>query len=202
MSSHSRLLTQAIVAVLFGCLVLVGEAAKLKVEAQPDPTFDFATVHTWAWDAEPGEVIMARTANDDPAPIKARVEPLIRKFFEAEMAKKGLTLASGGAPDVQFHYYVLVTISTSGQYMGQFLPAVSYWGLPPFTAQATSLDIATKGSLVLDAMLPGKAGERKVVWRGIAQSTVEDADSDAVREARIRNATTELAKRFPLKKKK
>ena len=31
---------------------------------------------------------MARTANDDPAPLKARVDPLIRENVGAEMAKK------------------------------------------------------------------------------------------------------------------
>ena len=183
------------------CLLVVVEAAKIKVQAEQDPGFEFATVRTWAWDTEAGEVIMARTANDDPAPVKARVDPLIRKYVEAEMAKKGKTLATS-TPDVQLHYYVLVTVNTSGQHMGQFLPAVPYWGLPPFAPATTSLNIVTKGSLILDAMLPGAAGQRPVVWRGVAQSTVSDGDSPQTREERIREASTELVKRFPLKKKK
>jgi hypothetical protein len=117
------------------------------------------------------------------------------------MTKRGLALASG-TPDVVLHYYVLVTIDQNGQFMGQFLPAVPYWGLPPFAPATTSLTIVTRGSLVLDAMLPGTTGNRRVVWRGIAQSTVEDADSDAVREKRIRDAVAELVKRFPQKKQK
>jgi hypothetical protein len=190
------------VAMLCLCAAVVVEAAKIKAQAEPDPTFDFATVHTWAWDADAGQVIMARTATDDPAPVKARIEPLIKKSVEEEMAKKGLKLATSGTPDVQFHYYVLVTIASNGQFMGQFLPAVPYWGLPAFAPATTSLEVATKGSLVLDAMLPGVEGSRRVIWRGIAQSTVEDVDSDAVRQTRIRNAVAELIKRFPLKKKK
>lgn len=183
-------------------LVVVADAAKIKVKAEPDPFFDFATVKTWAWDTDAGDVIMARTPTDDPAPIKARVDPLIRKYVAAAMAKKGLTEAAG-TPDVQLRYYVLVTIGSSGQYMGQFLPAVPYWGLPAFSAgAATSLSVVTKGSLVLDAMLPGAKDERKVVWRGIAESTVGDADPPATREARIREASTGLIEKFPLKKKK
>ena len=201
-SSEAGLLKTALVAALCLGLVVVGEAAKIKVEAQPDPAFDFATVHTWAWDADAGEVIMARTATDDPAPVKKRIDPLIRKYVEAAMAAKGLTLAASGTPDVQFHYYVLVTVNSSGQSMGQFLPAVSYWGIPPFAPATTSLKIVTRGSLVLGAMLPGTVGERKVIWRGIAQSTVQDDDKDAVRDARIRQASEELIKRFPLTKKK
>jgi hypothetical protein len=80
---------------------------------------------------------------------------------------------------------------------------VSYWGLPPFAPQTTSLEIVTKGALVLDAMLPGRVGERAVVWRGIAQSTLADGTTkDSEREARLKYAADELIKRFPLKKKK
>lgn len=184
-------------------LIAIAEAQKIKVKAEPDPSFDFATVHTWAWDVDAGEVIMARTQRDDPAPVKTRIDPLIRKYVEAEMVKKGLRPATAGTPDLQLHYYVLVTVNSSGQYMGQFLPSVPYWGLPAFAAGATtSLNVVTKGSLVLDAMLPGKVDARKVVWRGIAESTVADGDSDTVRDARIRDAAAGLIQRFPLKKKK
>jgi hypothetical protein len=194
---------QIFVALLCVGAIAVVEAAKIKVKAEPDPVYDFATVKTWAWDADAGEVLMARTPTDDPAPIKAFVDPLIKKYVGAEMEKKGLRAATSGTPDVHLHYYVLVTISSSGQHMGQFLPAVPYWGLPAFSAgAATSLSVATKGSLVLDALLPGAAGERKVIWRGIAESTVEDTDADPVRDARIRDASAGLVQKFPLKKKK
>ena len=183
------------------CLAsVVALEAKIKVKAEPDPEFDFAKVRTWAWDAD-NDVIMARTPSDDPAALKARIDPLIRKHVAAEMTKKGLTAAAGGTPDVHLHYYVLVTVNSTGQTMGQFLPAVPYWGLPAFAPATQSLSIVTKGSLVLDAMLPGAVGERKVVWRGIAESTVEDGATEAKREARIREASAELVKRFPLKKK-
>ena len=186
-----------------GMAIAVLEAApKIKVRAEPDPTFDFATVRTWAWDVDAGDVIMARTQTDDPAALKARVDPLIRKFVAAAMAQKGLTDATGAQPAVQLHYYVLVTVNTSGQTMGQFLPSVAYWGLPPFAPQATSLEVVTKGSLVLDALLPGVVGDRRVIWRGIAQSTLDDTAKPAEREARLKYAADELVKRFPLKKKK
>ena len=188
------------------CLALaamaVVEAAKIKVTASPDPGFDFSVVKTFAWDDEAGRVIMARTPTDDPAALKAFVDPRIRKYVEQELIKKGKAPATSGTPDIQLHYYVLVTINTNSQFMGQFLPTVPYWGLPPFDAATTSLEVVTKGSLVLDAMLPGRPDQRPVVWRGIAQSTVEDTDKPAVRDARLREAAAELIKRFPLQKKK
>ena len=189
----------ALAALCLSCVIAVD--AKIKVRAEPDPDFDFATVKKWSWDADAGVVVMARTPTDDPAPLKARVDPLIRKYVDGAMAKKGLS-QNASAPDVWFRYYVLVTINQSGQYMGQFLPAVPYWGLPPFSPSATSLSVVTKGSLVLDALLPGAPGSRKVVWRGIAESTVADDDSPATRESRLREACEELVKRYPLVKAK
>jgi len=190
---------KTLIAAMCAALVAVVEAApKIKVKAEPDPAFDFATVKSWAWDADGGDVIMARTAKDDPAPLKARVDPLIRKFVGTAMTQKGLADAGSGKADVNLHYYVLVTVNQSGQYMGQFLPSVYYWGLPPFAPVATSLEVTTKGSLVIDALLPGEAGNRKVVWRGMAESTLADDIKDAQREARLKYASEELVKRFPL----
>lgn len=184
-------------------VLVAGVEARLKVRAEPDPDFDFAAVKTWTWDADAGDVMMARTPSDDPAALKARIDPMIRQYIEQEMTKKGLRVAAAGAtPNVFLHYYVLVTISANSQYAGQFLPAVPYWGLPPFNPGTTAIDVATKGSLVLDALLPGAAGERKVVWRGLAESTVADDDPQPKREARLREAAAELVKRFPLTKKK
>ena len=54
--------------VLLSLVPVVDVDAAITVRAEQDPEFDFATVRTWAWDQEAGDVIMARTANDDPAP--------------------------------------------------------------------------------------------------------------------------------------
>ena len=186
--------------VCWACAVVaVGAAEKIKTRAQADKTFDFTTVRTWNWDgADAGDVLTARTASDDPAPIKLRVDPLIRRYVGAELARRPLAQALGSeTPDIRLRYYVLVTLGTSEQVAGQFLPAVPYWGLPPFPPATTALTVVTRGSLVLDAM----AADRRVVWRGIAQTVVNDNDSDAARDARIKDAARELVKRFPRHRK-
>ena len=185
------------------CLAMAAglQAAKIKVQAEGDPNFDFAAVKTWAWDADAGEVIMARTPKDDPAPVKAFADPRIRKYIGKALTKIGRTEQTTGMPDVQLHYYVLVTIQSNSQYMGQFLPSTPYWGLPPFDAGTSALEVVTKGALVVDALLPGEKDKRQVVWRGIAQSTLEWAEKENVRDKRLREASEELIKKFPLKKK-
>src|SRR5678815_2337758 len=74
-----RSVKKTLAALLCAASVVALEAAKIKVKAEPDPTYDFSTVRTWAWDAE-GDVIMARTPTDDPVALKARLDPLIRKY--------------------------------------------------------------------------------------------------------------------------
>ena len=137
------------------------DAAKIKVRAEQDRDFDFAAVRTWAWDSHAGRVIMARTATDDPVALKARIDPLIRQSVQVEMAKKGLQEATGTA-DVHLDYYVLVTLDASGHTMGQFLPAVPYWGLPPFPP-ALPGDIASRindplVTILSDVVAGGKGG--------------------------------------------
>jgi hypothetical protein len=187
--------------IVFLCIAGIAEAAGMKVRAEPDPSVNFTAIRTWAWDTDAGDVMMARTPTDDPAALKQRIDPLIRKYVEAEMRKKGLTPATA-APDVQLHYYVLISIGDSSQTMGQFLPTVPYWGLPAFNPATSALEVVTKGSLVLDALLPAVSGDRKVVWRGIAESNLEFADTEKTRTARVQSAAAGLVKYFGLRKKK
>ena len=185
--------------VLLGVLAaFVGTlGAKVKVRTDQDKQFDFKSVRTWAWDAsEPGDVKMARSSEDDPAPIKQRFGPTIVDAVARELAARGLTAAPTGSPDVRFHYYLLVTVGTETQTLGQFLPTVPEWGLPPFAPQATSFNIIQTGSLVLDAV-SDKAG--RVIWRGIAQTEIDEMRSDTQRDTRIREVVRELVKRFPKK---
>ena len=78
--------------------------------------------------------------------------------------------------------------------MGQFLPATTAWGLPPFAPATQSLKIMNQGSLVLDLSAKGA-----VVWRGVAQAGVEFDANDKKREALLREAVRDLLKRYPPK---
>ena len=160
-----------------------------------DKAFDFTPVRTWAWNPQgPGEVKMARTPDDDPEAMKRQAEPWIRDAVATEMANRKLQQATA-EPDVTITYYLLMTTGTSAQTMGQFLPATTAWGLPPFAPATQSLTVMNQGSLVLDLSAKGN-----VIWRGVAQAQIKlDAD-DKKREALLREGVRDLLRRFPPKK--
>jgi hypothetical protein len=172
-----------------------GVLARVDVHIDFDEKFDFTKVKTWAWTAGYGEVKMARTKDDDPDAIRKQAEPIIVEAVTAEVGKKLQTVTA--SPDLQVTYYLLLTTNMNAQVIGQFLPAQTAWGLPPFLAATQSLEVMNQGSLVLDL-----SANSHVVWRGIAQAKIKmDADRKK-REDLIREAARDLMNRYPPKPKK
>jgi len=164
------------------------------VRVEHDKAFDFKPVRTWAWNpGGPGDVKMTRTAEDDPDAMKARAEPVILDAVPTEMTRRGLQQAAS-QPDLTLTYYLLLTINTSAQTLGQFLPATAAWGLPPFAPATQSLTLMNRGSLVLDLSAGGV-----VVWRGVAQANIKFEADNKKREAVLREAVRDLLRRYPPK---
>jgi hypothetical protein len=169
-------------------------AAKVKVRVDFDKAFDFGTVHTWTWNPKgAGEVMVARTPTDDPAEIKRRAEPVILKAVAAEMSTRTVKNAAQGG-DLTLTYYLLLTIGSSAQTLGQFLPATTTWGLPPYHSSTTSFEMIERGALVLDFSV----GDR-VIWRGIGEAQIKTDLDEARRAALLTEAATEILKKFPPK---
>jgi hypothetical protein len=167
-------------------------SAGVDVKTEFDRAFDFSSVRTWGWSSDrPGEVRMARTKDDDPEAMHARVHPIIADAVIGEMARRGLQ-HTASTPDVAIAYYLLLTNTLSSQTVGQFIPATPEWGLPPFPPATQSLRVMNEGALVLDVSVAGR-----VIWRGVANAKIKlDAD-DKRREALIREAVRDLLRRFP-----
>jgi hypothetical protein len=175
-------------------LTLAGTAAlaRVNVRVEYDKTFDFSVPRTWGWDAEgAGSVMMARTQDDDPELIKSVVEPWMLDAVEKEMARLKLTRTSAGG-DLTVKYYLLLSTSFSAQTMGQFLPPVAAWGLPPFAQATQSLKFMNRGSLVIDL----KAKDT-VVWRGLAETNIQPDVDNKKREALVREGVRDLLRRYP-----
>jgi hypothetical protein len=138
---------------------------------------------------------MALTADDNPELVRQRAEPIIMEAVGATLPQRGLTAAASGAPsDVKIKYYVLITLGTDAQTIGQFLPAVTAWGVPPFSGATQSYSVIERGSLVLDI-----SANKEVVWRGIGQAELKPGQTQEKRAALIRAAVADILKKYPPK---
>ena len=186
-------------AMLTACAIagLAGHVtAAVKVKTQFTKSFDFTKAKTWSWhEGAPGEVKMALTADDNPELVRQRAEPVIMEAVGATLPQRGLATAAAGAPsDVKVKYYVLITIGTDAQTIGQFLPAVTAWGVPPFSGATQSYSVIERGSLVLDI-----SANNEVVWRGIGQAELKPGQKPEKRAALIREAVADILKKYPPK---
>ena len=190
MQPQSKYITPAIAVALVLGLFVGLDAMDVKVEH--NKAFDFKAVRTWAWNPKgAGDVIMARTQEDDAAAMKAYVDPLIRDAVATGLMGR---LQPAAQPDVTVTYYLLLNTNISSQTVGQFLPATTAWGIPPFPQATQSLKVMNQGSLVLDL-----TAQDVVVWRGVAQAQIKpDAPTDK-RESLLREAVRDLLKRYPPK---
>ena len=186
--------TFAAIAIVAAVIVLAEPVlARVDVKIDFDKNFNFSGVRTWRFDpAGNGEVKMARTQKDNPDAVKAVAEPIIVESVNTEMQR--LKLQTSDTPDLIVRYFLLLSTDQSAQTMGQFLPGTTAWALPPFQQTTQSLKVMNQGALVIDL-----AGGGNVVWRGVAQAKLK-ADTDfKKREAVLREAVSDLLKRFPPK---
>ena len=164
------------------------------VNIEHDKAFDFTSARTWAWNPKgAGDVIVARTKDDDPAAMKKKAEPLILDAVAGELMQRGLQQAAA-QPDLTVTYYLLLSTNMTAQTMGQFLPATTAWAYVPFSAATQSIKMMNQGALVLDLSAKGA-----VVWRGVAQARVAFGEDDKKREAILREGVRDLLRRFPPK---
>jgi Domain of unknown function (DUF4136) len=184
-------------ALLANAAIVIG-APKVKIRTQADKTFSFQNLHTWDWHPDgAGEVKLMTTAMDAERSKEwhAALDPIITQAVEKELSARGFARKPGGA-DFIVNYYVLTVPGTASNQMGQFLPSVAEYGLPPIPQATTMLRAFERGSLVLDVISPAK---KSVVWRGIAETEVDRELTDDARKARIEKAVQDIVKKLPTK---
>ena len=173
-------------------------APKVKIRTQWDKTFSFKNLKTWDWHADgAGEVklMTTQTEMERSKEWHATLDPIITAAVEKELSARGFARKPGGA-DFIVNYYVLTLPGTASNEMGQFLPSVAEYGLPPIPRTTTMLRAFERGSLVLDVTSPAL---KSVVWRGIAETEVDRDLTDANRKARIEKAVQDIVKKLPTK---
>jgi hypothetical protein len=184
-----------VAAIVLAAALAVATLTAAEVKVAYDKTFDFKPLRTWSWSASgPGEVKMARTKDDNPEAMRETAEPIIVSAVQNEMTRRGLTFNMDN-PDFRVTYYLLLTTGITAQTMGQFLPSVAAWGIPPFAPATQSMEITNQGALVLDM-----SAKDSVVWRGVARAKIKMDTEQPQREAMLREAVRDLIRRFPPRK--
>jgi hypothetical protein len=194
-SMHRLGLVAAVTLALGGALA----SAKVKVDTQFDKARDFKPYKTYAWHPDGvGDVKILQSMGDDPAAVRKRYDPLIVSTVDQLLVKQGLTPAPAAEASLFVNYYILIGPGGSSQSMGQFLAPVPVWGLPPFAPSTSALTVYEQGTLLLDV---ADAKQRSVIWRGSAQDALERTRSEAGRDKIIRDALTQMLKKFPPKQR-
>jgi len=180
----------------FAAVILLAAQAALQavdVRVAFDKAFDFKSVKTWAWSDGYGQVLLARTKDDDPDAWRKVAQPIIIDAVKTAMTQQGFT-AADAAPQVTVTYYLALTTGTETQQFGQFLPPTMEWGIPPFSGATQSFKILNRGSLVLDL-----TSGTTVIWRGIAQADIKPDATIERREKLLRESVRDLVRRIPRK---
>jgi hypothetical protein len=191
-TTRLRVILTALAAAGF-CLAVQPDLGAVKVNINFEKTFDFTQARTWSWNPKGGQVIVGRTKDDDPERVRERAEPIIFDEVSKQLPGRGLKPATGTA-DLTLTYYLLLTVANSSQTLGQFLPSVAAWGLPPFSASTTSLEMIEQGSLVIDM-----SANDRLVWRGVGEAKIKLDFDQKKREALLREAVRDLLRRYPPK---
>jgi hypothetical protein len=190
--AESKIVALALATVMALAIHVTLEGVDVNIEH--DKAFDFKSARTWAWNPKgAGDVIVARTKDDDPAAMKRKAEPLILDAVAAEMKGRGLQQAALQS-DLIVTYYLLLSNNMTAQTIGQFLPATTAWGYMLVAPATQSIKMMNQGALVLDL-----SAKDVVVWRGVAQARVAFEADDKKREAILREGVRDLFKRYPPK---
>ncbi len=193
MRAPTRFALALVAAAVTSVVVLAGG---IKVKTQYDKEFKFDGPKTYAWHPDGVGDVKVLEADVNVADIKSRLDPMVVQAVDAGMKQRGFTKDSAN-PTYHLYYYVLIGPQTEAQQIGQFLPAVPFWGIPPIPMATQSLKYYENGSLVLDV---ASVALKSAVWRGIASAEIQRANTDAQRRQRITEAIGEMLKQFPPKK--
>jgi len=159
--------------------------SSVQVKTDWDPEADFAGLHTWAWQKE----TPSPTGNprlDDPL-----VHKRIQAAILAALARRGYTKVDQGRPDFEVAYHVAIEQRLDAQTI--------YTGYGPYRGGGmagahTVVDSYDLGTLMIDFISPVT---NSVIWRGTAQSRLQDLKTPAEREQRVQEVVDEVLDKFP-----
>ena len=166
---------------------ILSSCASIQVEHEFDPETDFQSYQTYDWMPAESRRVSLRARNP-------MVETRIRDAIEAELRSKGMSLSSGGEPDVRIGYLLVLEDGVDSQTMYQGDAADwRYRTYGPARATTTNTTF-TVGTLVIDVF---DVEEKALVWRGAAEGQVDQTRSPEDQRERIFDAVKQILGEFP-----
>ena len=160
-------------------LLAVSSCATTRVGFDIDPNTDFSKVQTYAWDA--ADISDPRLGSD---PL---FDSHVRSSVERQLTAKGFQKVSPDSADLLIRYH------ENTEHRVEVLAVDSVYEYEPsYESRVIEFD---EGTLILDI---AEAGSKRVVWRGWAQTNIDQALVDPhLMEKKIEEATSRMFERFP-----
>jgi|SRR6185312_2341115 len=166
---------------VFAALVVCSLALGQDVKTNSLPGTDFSKFHTYKWVTIEGGQHPNQIADEE-----------IKQAIDAQLAKKGLTKATGDTADLLVGYQVAVDQQKQWNAYGMGPRAL---GGGMATATSSTIDV---GTLVVDMYEPST---KKLIWTGAATKTIEPGKSQEKNQEHLNKAMEKLLKDFPPKAK-
>ena len=157
---------------------LAGLALAQDVKYNYDPGVNFSRFTTYAWVNIPG------------GGMDQILDQQIKSDIEGQLAAKGLTKA---ADQAQANVLVSYQVTTTKQKQLNWYGGWGWGGMGQANVSTT-----TEGTLAVDFYDPST---KQMVWRGIAEKTVNPSSNPEKNMERLNKAVTKLLKNFPPNKK-
>ena len=164
-------------------LALAG-CSDVDVTTTQDPKTDFSLIRTWAW--------YETVNNDAPDPeVSELTRRRLKNCIQSELEAHGYSWGPADKADMLIKWVAVASGSV------ELAPVGFRFGVddPKTRGPATGPANLSEGSLVIDVL--SNQPPRKVIWRGVAESTVNRSLPDEERQARIQAAVAKTFASFP-----
>jgi hypothetical protein len=163
---------------IFLLLMASSAVSQIDVQYNFDKTADFAKFKTYKW-----------TALENQSPIDKLTDEQIKSTLEAAFSQKGLKQAAGdGSADL------LVGYETNEGVERRFAQLSGYGVGTGWSALSGDTSVIYQGQLAVDMYDPAN---HHLIWRGVADKTLDPKADSKKRQKNLTKAVTELMKNYP-----
>ena len=165
-------------------LLALAGCSSVDVTTSQDPNTDFSPIRSWAW--------WESVNNDAPDPeINELARRRIKNCIQDELELRGYSWGPADKADMLVKWVAVAGGSI------ELAPVGFRFGVddPKTAGPIGGASNLGEGTLVID-VLSNKA-PRKIIWRGVAEATVNRSLSDEERQDRIQRAVAKLMSSFP-----